>query len=143
MPNVKMGFEGQVLYSNTPGSTGATLLENTRDVNYNLETEDGDTTVRGDGSAPPIATSDPTRRVISIDWQMINDITDTHFEALRVKAATGGAVAVRLKDHVTGKGFDGDVTLAMSNPMPLAGEQVVTFTAKPTRSYGRAPQTYV
>jgi hypothetical protein len=73
---------------------------------------------------------------------MVNDSTDTNFEALRVAAAAGTAVALRGKDYSSGKGPDADFTLSMSAPWPLQGEQVVTFTATPTRGSGRTPSLY-
>lgn len=142
MGNQKMGFEGQIFYG-AAGSTAGTLLENTTDINYNLEPERGNTTVRGDGSAPPITTEQVTIRGITIEWTMINDTTDASFEAMRVAAFSGSPIALRTKDYAAGKGFDGDVTLAATNGMPLNGEQTTQFTATPTRSEGRDPQLYV
>jgi len=142
MPTTKMGFEGRIYVGGT-GSTAATLLENVKDIAYNLDIEKGDTTVRGDSTTVPIKTEDPTLRTVSIEWTMINDTTDANYEALRVAAAAGSAKAIRTKDHATGKGFDGDCSLSMQNGMPLAGEQTTQFTATPSRGYGRPPQLYV
>lgn len=137
-----MGFEG-LLYYGTAGTTAATLLENTRDITVTYDVERGDTTVRGDSSAAPIKTADVTARMANIEFAMINDITDTAFAALKAAVAAGTGVALRGKDYSSGKGPDADYTLSMSQPWPLAGEQVVTFTAEPSRSYGRAPVNYV
>lgn len=142
MANVKMGFEG-MLYYGTAGTTAATLLENTKDITLNMEVERGNTTVRGDSSGPPIETEDVTLRRVGIEFVMINDITDTAFAALNQAAADGVGVALRGKDYTSGKGPDADFTLSVSKPWPLNGEQVVTFTASPSRSYGRAPQNYI
>ena len=142
MANVKMGFEG-LLYYGAAGSTAATLLENTRDITVTYDVERGDTTVRGDSSVPPIKTADVTARMVNIEFVMINDITDTAFAALKTACAAGTGVALRGKDYASGSGPDADYTLGMSAPWPLAGEQVVTFTAEPSRSYGRAPSNYV
>ena len=138
----KMGFEGQI-FRGAAGSTAATQLTNVGDINYNIETEKGSTLVRGDGSAPPITTESVTARTVSIEFTMKNDTTDTSFEALRVAAFAGTAVAIRTKDHSTGKGFDGDCTLSAQNGMPIQGEQTTQFTATPTRDGGRAPSLYV
>jgi len=137
-----MGFEG-LLYYGTAGSTAATLLENTRDITITYDVERGDTTVRGDSSAAPVKTADVTARMANIEFAMINDITDVSFAALKTAAAAGTGVALRGKDYASGKGPDADYTLSMSQPLPLQGEQVVTFTAEPSRSYGRAPSNYV
>lgn len=138
----KMGFEGQIYYG-VAGSTATTLLENVKDITLTMEPTKGNTTVRGDGSAPPTQTEDVTQIVLGVEFVMLNETTDTAFEALRAAAAAGTGVALRLKDHAAGKGPDADWTLGVSAPWPLEGEQVVTFTASPSRSYGRAPQRYV
>jgi hypothetical protein len=140
-----MGFEGKAWVNGTPGadaSVGGTLLENSRDISYSVDTEMGDTTVRGDSSAPPIGTEEVTKRVLAITIQMINDTSDTIFATMMAAAFNSSRVALRLKDRASGKGFDGDVTLTASNPYPLNGEQVIDFTAKPSRA-SRAPQGYV
>lgn len=142
MSTTKMGFEGQIFYG-VAGSTAATQITNAKDVTYDIDHDDGDTTVRGDGSAVPIATGDPVLRKVSITFNMINDTTDTVLEALRVAAAAGTAVAMRLKDNSAGKGYDGDVNIKVSHGEPLNGEQTFDFTATPTRGYGRVPSLYV
>ena len=141
MANQKMGFEGQ-LYYGTAGSTGSTLLENVVDITIGGDVERGNTTVRGDSTGPPIETEQVTILKSQIEFTMINDSTDTELEALKVAQATGAAVALRGKDYAAGKGPDGDFTLAISKPWPLRGEQVVTFTATPTRGSGRTPVLY-
>jgi len=140
--NVKQGFEGQIL-TGTVGSTATSLLENVKDINYNVEITKGNTTVRGDSTAPPVKTEDPTQRICSIEFQMINDITDTLFEQLMTAACAGTAVAIRTRWAATGKGFDGDCTLSHQHSQTLEGEQAITFTATPSRSYGRAPNPYI
>ncbi len=142
MSTTKMGFEG-VIYYGVAGSTGATQITNATDISYDVDHETGDTTVRGDGSSVPLTTGDPTARSMSIEWTMINDTTDSVYEALRAAAAAAGGVAIRTKDYAAGKGFDGDCSITMKNGMPLKGEQTTVFTAMPSRGYGRAPQPYV
>lgn len=137
-----MGFEG-LLYYGTAGSTATTLLENTKDITINRDVEKGDTTVRGDSTVPPIETESVSTRKLGVEFVMLNDIDDTALEALRSAVALGSCVALRGKDHAAGKGPDGDFTLSMGEPWPLKGEQVITFTASPTREAGRSPQTYV
>jgi hypothetical protein len=141
--NIKMGFEGQIYFSATPGATATTLLENVKDANYNSEVEKGNTTVRGDGSEPPPDTEDVTIRKVTIDFTMIKDITDTALEALLTAVYAGAGVAIRMKDYAAGKGYDGDCTGTVSRGKPLNGEQTLQFTFTPSRSYGRKPQFYV
>jgi hypothetical protein len=137
-----MGFQGEA-FIGTAGTTGSTRLTGSRDINYAIDTEMGNTTARGDSSSPPINTEEITLiSVSSITIQMVNDTADAALETMRIAAAGGGKISLRLKDYSSGKGFDGDVTLAMSNPYPLNGEQVIDFTAKIAR-YPRTPQLYV
>jgi len=136
-----MGFEG-LIYFGSAGSTATTLLENCVDITYEITTETGDTTVRGDGTSPPINTSSVTARVASITFSMRNVAGDTSLEALRTAAAAGTLVAIRTKDHSAGKGFDGDCHLTFTNGKPLRGEQTQEFTATPSRDI-RVPQLYV
>jgi hypothetical protein len=141
--NIKMGYEGLVYFGSTPGSTAATLLQNLKDVTYNFEVEKGNTTVRGDGTAPPIETEDITIRKITIEFTAIKDTTDTAIEALRTAIYSGAGFAIRTKDYASGKGFDGDCTGTISRGKPLNGEQTDQITCTPSRSYGRAPSLYV
>lgn len=141
MSNQKMGFEG-LLYYGAAGSTASTLLENCKDITISNDVERGNTTVRGTSASAPIETEHVTLLKLQIEFTMVNDSTDTYLEALKVAAAAGTAVALRGKDYSSGKGPDGDFTLSASKPWPLQGEQVITFTATPTRGSGRAPVLY-
>ncbi len=141
MSDNPMGFEG-LLYYGAPGSTASTLLENCKDITIGGDVTRGNTTVRGDGSEPPIETEDVTIRKLQIEFVMLNSKTDTALEALKVAVGDGTAVALRGKDYAAGKGPDADFTLSKSAPWPLEGEQVITFTATPTRGYSRAPVMY-
>lgn len=143
MPNQLMGFEG-ILYHGTAGSTATTQMTNVRDIpTLSYEPTKGNTTVRGDSSAPPIHTEDVTKVTHQLEFTMLNDTTDAIVELLKAATTNGTAYAIRGKDYASGKGPDADYTFAMSNPWMLEGEQVITFTATPTRGYGRAPQLYV
>lgn len=139
---VKMGFEG-LFYIGTAGSQATSLMENTRDITEGWEHETGDTTVRGDGTTRPIGTGDVTRINYSLEVTVLYDTADTLVQDLLDAAAAGEAVSVRTKAYATGKGVDADATCAASRPMPLAGEQVITFTFTLNRGHGRAPQLNV
>lgn len=138
----KMGFEGE-LYYGTAGTTAATKITNVTDESISIDPEKAGTTIRGTGSAKPIN----TEQVVAISWQaewtMLNKTDDNTLEALRVAATAGDPVALRMKDYSSGKGYDGDVTLAVKHGKPLKGEQTYVFTATPTDESGRAPQIYV
>ncbi len=137
----KMGFQGLVYYG-AAGSEATTLITNSRDMSITPGHATGDTTVRGDGTAPPIETKQVTKRTWSCDWTMLEETNDTTLEALRVAVAAGAPVALRMKDHSAGKGFDGDVILTQKTGKPLEGEATIDFTATPTY-VTRAPQIYV
>lgn len=138
----KMGFEGLIYYG-AAGSTASTQLTNIRDETYTFEKEDGDTTVRGDGSAVPIETMTPVLRRVSLEWTMINKPADTELAAMLTAAYACTAIAIRTKDRSGGKGFDGDVYLTVEHGKPFKGEQTYRFTATPTLEGGRTPSLYV
>jgi hypothetical protein len=139
--STKMGFEG-FIYLGTKGSTAATLLTNTRDINYNLEPDKGDTTVRGLGTSPPIKTERVVMIGVTIDWTMLNKTNDTNIATLLTAVTTGNEVAIRTKDHSAGKGFDGDCTISVQQGRPIGGEQTLQFTATPSDEL-RTPALYV
>lgn len=141
----KMGFEGMI-YCNAPTGSAATVqVTNSRDISITTDPQKGDTTMRGDGTSPPITTEHVTGLTWSCDWNMTEKSDDTTLEICKAAAAAGTAVALRMKDHSAGKGFDGDVLLAHKQGKPLAGEQTHDFTAVPTlnASTPRTPQLYV
>jgi hypothetical protein len=139
----RMGFEGKIFYG-VAGAEATTEITNSRDITYTIDTEEGDTTVRGDGSAPPIDTGRVTiRKVSALTWQMTNTTGDTTLLALWTAATAGTPVAIRTKDKTAGKGFDGDVYLSISHTKPLRGEQQLEFSVKKVTRENRAPQLYV
>lgn len=138
----KMGYEGEIYYG-VAGSTATTKITNSRDITISVDAERGDTTVRGAGAAPPVGTGQVTGVNFSCDWSMLEKSTDSTLEALKGAATSGTPVALRLKDHSAGKGFDGDVTLNMKKGKPLKGEQTIDFTAEPTGESTREPSLYV
>jgi hypothetical protein len=141
MAVTKMGFEGQLFYG-TAGSTAATQVTNCRDISYNVDIETGETTTRGDGSAPPIKTERVTGRMVDLSWQMLNKTTDTTLTALIAAAVAGTPVAIRTKSYSSGLGFDGDVILKFKLNKPLKGEQTYDWTATPNDD-NRAPSLNV
>lgn len=144
MPEV-MGFEGVSFYG-TAGSTASTQILIGRDTTIATDHTRAPTTVKGTGAAPPLVTED----VVAVSWSAtINLVNDdagagaTVLAAFRAAAAAGTPVALRMKDHSAGMGFDGDVTMTSSQGEPLAGEQTMDFTCTPTKQSARAPQFYV
>ena len=137
-----MGYEGQI-FQGAAGAEATNLMENSRDIGVGQEPEKGDTSRRGAGTSPPINTERVTAMGVSLEWAMLNDDTDTNLIALRNAHKIGGPIAIRMKDKAAGKGFDGDVTVSISDAWPYKGEQLVTISATPTREAGRDPQIYV
>jgi hypothetical protein len=141
MSAVKKGWQGRV-FSGTAGSTAATLLENTKDMSETKDTDKSNTTVRGQGLVPPVETESTSIRKWSFEWTMVNRASDTALEAIRTAEATGTPIALRTRDAVDGKGYDGDVNISSTHGMPLNGEQTLVFTATPNNDL-REPQLYV
>ena len=138
----RMGWEG-LLYQGTAGSTASVLVEGiVTNVDYEKAPTRGNTTGRGDGTAPSIETSRVTSIKPTLTITCLNKPDNPALIAFRAAAATGAAIAVRTKDHATGKGFDGDVTLGEKEGQPLQGEQTLEFSAEATEEF-RMPQLNV
>lgn len=141
----KMGFEG-LLYWGAAGSSASTQVLIARDVSTTTDPTKAPTTVRGAGSTPPLITEDVVAVAWSCDFNLVNEAAGaglTALAALRAAAAAGTSVALRMKDHAAGMGYDGDVTVSCKNGQPYQGEQTFDFTATPTKQDGRDPQFYV
>lgn len=138
MATKKMGFEGLIYYG-VPGSTAASLIENSRDITESFDIGEGDTTVRGAGTSPPIETSRVTSRKFGIEWQMTEKSDDTILTALKAAAIAGTPVAIRTKSFSSGTGYDGDMNIKFKKGKPLKGEQTLDFSATPNDDY-RTPQ---
>lgn len=127
----RMGFEG-LLYRGVAGTTAATQVTNSRDITEGFGTEQGETTERGDGSAPPITYKRVTGRNYNIKWNMTEDSGDASLTAIKAAAAAGTPIAIRTKSYSAGTGVDGDVIItAIDQGKPLKGEQTVDITAEP------------
>ncbi len=136
-----MGFEG-ILKTGTKGSSATNAITTVRDVNYEFSTEKGETSSRGDGTAPPMKSERVTQIMSKITFTMINKTSDTNLTAMLTAAATGNPVALRMLDYTSGKGFDGDVILDYKRGEPYKGEQTLDFEAVPNNDL-REPQPYV
>src|SRR5687768_11124783 len=125
-----MGFEGEA-FIGTAGSTAGTRLSNSTDIKFDLDIEEGNTTVRGDGSAPPIDTSSVTIRKWGAQVTMLNSTSDASLSTFRTAAVNGTPLAFRMKDYDSGTGYDGDVNVKFSHDKPLRGEQQLQFSVTP------------
>jgi len=137
----KFGFEGLAYYG-VAGSTATTLISNRVDTTVDTDPQMASTTVAGAGTSPPIE----TEGVSTIKWSatvtMKNDTTDTTLAALRAAAAAGTPVAIRMKDHSSGKGYDGDCNVKESSGRPINGEQTFDYSFTPNGA-SRTPQLCV
>lgn len=136
----RVGWEG-VLYIGTAGSQAATQVTKAKDVNYEVGTEYGDTTVRGSGSAIPIADARPTKLSPKVTWTMQFDNSDTALATILAAATntTPTPIAVYAKSYSSGKGFDGDCYVSVKLGLPINGETTYEFEATPTTDGGRDP----
>jgi hypothetical protein len=126
------GYKG-ILYYGTAGSMATNQVLNAEDLNYDVAVEKVKVGVRGDSSGPIIDYEEPVARMPTITFSMIRKGTDSIRTALVAAARVGDvAVALRLIDITGGIGFDGDVTLQVTNEMTLKGQHKYNFTATPT-----------
>lgn len=142
---MKMSFEGE-LYYGSAGTTASTKITDCRDVSINFDHQKAPTTVRGDGTAPPIRHQRVVERVLSMEFTMTIKNTGAGaaaYAALMAALANGTPVSIRGKDYAGGKGPDFDATLTGKKGEPHGGEQTFQFTAEPTDEAGRTAQLYV
>ncbi len=146
---ITMGYEGQA-FVGPAGTTATNQLLNTRDMKTTHDPQYGETTTRGNGSAPPVE----SEALSSIKWSMtltmVNATSDTLLQTYLMAAAAGssisggppGVIALRTKNNSAGKGFDGDVNVKVEQGSPLKGEQTLDFTFTPNNNL-RASSLYV
>ena len=130
----RMGFEGILLWG-AAGATGSTPLTIARDVGYRFEPTEADTSDRGN----KIEMTDVAMVKFAIDFEVNNDDSNAFIAALRVAAATGGAIALRTRDKAAGWGVDGDFIVGDDEGQPLKDAQRIRVVAKPTDKAGRSP----
>jgi len=150
MPNpITMGYEGQVMVG-PAGVTATNQLLNTRDMKTTHDPEYGETTVRGNGSAPPMHAEALSAIKWSMTLTMLNNTSDTLLTTYLLAAAAGnsvsggppGVIALRTKNNSAGKGYDGDVNVKVEQGAPLKGEATLDF-AFSTNNNLRAASLYV
>jgi hypothetical protein len=138
MPVKKMGYEG-LLYYGAAGSTAATQVTNSRDIEYAITPTTAPTTIRGSGSAAPIKTGRTVERTATLTWTMINKSDDSTLTALRAAANTGDPVALRYIPHSGSTGLDADCVISCTNGAPLNGEETFDFAVVDLNDDNRAP----
>jgi hypothetical protein len=131
---IKRGFEGKV-YIGTAGTTASTQLVERTDITYNLSSEMADSTAAGDGSAPPLKTSEVVAVAAEISWSMLNKTEDAaNINAMIDAMKAGTPMAVKVMRHASdSKAFDGDCLLDFGSAMPLSENQKFEIMANVTR----------
>jgi len=139
---MKLGYEVKIYYG-VAGSTASTQIVNRDECSFDIDPEMSETTVAGDGSSVPVKSEAPVAVGWSMTLGMKNTGSDPVLEALRVAAATGTPVAIRMKDDDgAGKGYDGDCNVKKSSDRGAKNAQTTSFTLTPNNSL-RPPQYYV
>lgn len=129
-----MGLDAK-LYYGTAGSTAATELTITREVDIQVAGDEINQSTRATGWKQYAA----GQKDLTISLTVLNDISDAGYIALRNAWLNRTNLAIYAKDKATGEGPDLDCCVtSLGRPEPLEGEIVVTFTLKPART-NRAP----
>lgn len=128
---MSMGYKGKLLIG-TAGTTAATPVTNVQDVDYTTAPTKGDTSERGDGSAPVIEYEQVAALKPTITFKMREKSGDSNLTTLKTAAYTGAALAVRYLNASGGTGFDGDMTFEIKNTQPLKDTQMWEFTGTAT-----------
>lgn len=134
----RAGYEARIFYG-TAGTTATSPMPNVRDYSEDQSASFGNTTTRGESSAPPIATALVAMLEWEATWTMINKTGDAGLVAVRAAAKAGTPLAIRTIEHTGGTGFDGDCVFSVSKEFPLDGEQAFEVTARAYRGL-REPQ---
>lgn len=103
MAEVKRSFEATIKWALTQAGSFADL-EIERDVTLTEEWDEADSTARGDGGD---ATSEPTIRRVTIEFDQIYDPTNAGYQALENAAHTRTPLAFQIVDD-DGRGLQGD-----------------------------------
>lgn len=128
-PVKKVGWEGLIYYG-AEGSTASTLLTAIRDVTYENDADMADVSERGDGTAVPIEYGRPVRRTVALTFQHLLKSGDATLALMIANARAGTPFAIKVLPYSGAPGLDADAYFSVSNPQPIGGEQVVTFTLK-------------
>lgn len=135
MAKHRAGWE-KMLYIGTAGSTAVTLVETAVDVNANIPNEFVESTVRGNGTAPPKKTEQLVCRGADPSFSLLIKDGDAVQATILAAVRGGTALAVKVVTYLGGPTeFDGDVYLEADAPGALKDSQVVSFTCHPTGDY--------
>lgn len=137
MAKARAGWERRIYYG-TAGSTAAIQITHATDVNIQKSKTRVSTTDRGDGSGIPRHTEQVVEKLAQITFSYRFYDSDSVVQALIAAAEAGTDLAIKVQRWASGPTeFDGDCTLEMNSPGPLAGDMVIEFTCVPSRDSGR------
>ena len=128
-PVKKVGWEGLIYYA-AAGSTSWTLLTAIRDVTYENDMDMADVSERSDGTAVPVEYGRPVRRTAALTFQHLMKSGDATLALMIAAARNGTPFGVKVLPYSGAPGLICDAYFSVSNPQPIGGEQVLTFTMK-------------
>lgn len=133
------GYKRQ-LFIGTAGSTAGTQILNATDIDVAGGNQRIDTTVRGDSLSVPKHTEQVVQLQRDVSFKVRYKSDDTNVAALIAAEKTGADIAIKVLRKAGGEvEFDGDVTLNLTSPGPLAGGMELEFEAIASRDSGRDP----
>lgn len=129
-------------YYGTAGTTPTTLLNGVRDATVNYGSVEADVTVK----QTAFTLTDVVRHDVSIELEILEDPSDTGFQALQTAYETKAAIAILSlngpKATAGSKGIDADWKVTNFGQPQLNDNKLVrNVTLKPTKS-SRAPAFY-
>ncbi len=132
MAKSRAGWERQVHYDNTSGSTATTQLTHVVDADVNITHETYDNSDRGDGSAIPKGSQQVVQVKCEITLTMRYHDSDTNIANLIAHARAGTTFALKVTRRSGGSvEFDGDVQATLDHPGKLTEGQLMTFACTP------------
>lgn len=138
MAKKRQGYESKI-YRGPAGTTAPTQITNATDIECDIATDYGETTVRGAGTTVPRKDRGPVAQDCKITFKMQVKDSDASLIAL-LAAATNNVptpLAIKYENPVTGVFFDGDCYLKAKDNSPLGGSATYDFEALPTSDGGR------
>lgn len=126
------GFEGELYYKVGGQDAGGPYVElqNCTDVEVDDTFNEADVTTRGSGG---VDQTEPTTRMIQINFSMIWEPSDPDFAAFRTAAHARQMIAIRALDGGEGQQADYKLT-QFKRSSPLKGAVTVEVILKPCRS---------
>lgn len=131
---IRMSLSGK-LYRGTAGSSAATEVTTVGDAGLNIDWNEA--TIKN--RSTPFELTELATGKVEVTFKMDDDDADTHLSAINTAFETRAAIALKVLDKASGKGFDADFKIVSRKRSENIDEQIqYDFTAKPCPST-RAP----